>query len=58
MPAEKSTVKVVESLKPTKVSNIDLIKKWEGLRLNAYLPTPRDRWTIGYGHTKGVHSVW
>jgi len=56
MPAEKSTVKAVESLKPNKVKNIELIKKWEGLKLNAYLPTPRDKWTIGYGHTKGVFS--
>jgi lysozyme len=30
------------------------IKKHEGLRLNAYLPTPDDVWTIGYGSTKGV----
>jgi GH24 family phage-related lysozyme (muramidase) len=31
---------------------LELIKKWEGLRLTAYLPTPNDVWTIGYGHTK------
>lgn len=34
---------------------IDLIKSFEGLRLRAY----RDAvgvWTIGYGHTKGVHA--
>ena len=37
-----------------KVSNIDLIKESEGLVLKAYLPTPNDVWTIGYGHTKGV----
>lgn len=30
------------------------LKKWEGLRLEAYLPTPEDVWTIGYGHTRGV----
>ena len=36
------------------ISNIDLIKESEGLRLDAYLPTPNDVWTIGYGHTKGV----
>jgi lysozyme len=29
---------------------IDLIKKWEGLRLKAYL-CPAGKWTIGYGHT-------
>jgi GH24 family phage-related lysozyme (muramidase) len=32
--------------------NYSLIKKHEGLRLEAYLPTPNDRWTIGWGHTK------
>lgn len=37
-----------------KVKNINLIKEGEGLRLKAYLPTPNDVWTIGYGHTKGV----
>ena len=34
-----------------KVHNIDIIKEHEGLRLEAYLPTPNDVWTIGYGHT-------
>lgn len=34
--------------------NDQLIKKWEELRLVAYLPTPHDKWTIGWGHTKGV----
>ena len=37
-----------------KISNKDLIKESEGLRLKAYLPTPHDVWTIGWGHTKGV----
>lgn len=37
-----------------KVSNVELIKESEGLLLRAYLPTPNDVWTIGYGHTKGV----
>lgn len=36
------------------VKNIEIIKESEGLRLEAYLPTPNDKWTIGYGHTKGV----
>ena len=38
-----------------KVTNegINLIKKYEGLRLEAYL-CPAGVWTIGYGHTKGV----
>lgn len=33
-----------------------LIKSYEKLRLNAYLPTPDDVWTIGWGHTKGVNE--
>lgn len=45
-------VKKVASAPPTKIRNIDLIKKHEGLRLEAYLPTPDDKWTIGWGHTK------
>ena len=31
---------------------LDLIKTFEGLRLQAYMPTPNDVPTIGYGHTK------
>lgn len=34
-------------------NGIDLIKKFEGLRLKAY-KCPAGVWTIGYGHTKGV----
>lgn len=30
---------------------IALIKSFEKCRLTAYLPTPNDRWTVGYGHT-------
>ena len=37
-----------------KMKNTELIKKWEKLELTAYLPTPNDVWTIGYGHTKDV----
>jgi lysozyme len=37
---------------PTGLMDVDLIKESEGLRLEAYLPTPNDVWTIGYGHTK------
>jgi len=33
---------------------LDLIKSFEGLRLEAYMPTPDDVPTIGHGHTKGV----
>jgi lysozyme len=28
-----------------------LIKSFEKLRLVAYKPTPKDKWTIGWGHT-------
>jgi len=34
-----------------RTKNVNIIKKHEGLRLEAYLPTPNDVWTIGYGHT-------
>ena len=30
---------------------IDFIKSFEGCRLSAYLPTPNDVWTIGFGST-------
>lgn len=35
-----------------RIKKTDIIKKHEGLRLEAYMPTPNDVWTIGYGHTK------
>lgn len=38
-----------------RIKNDSLIKKWEKLELTAYLPTPNDVWTIGWGHTKGVY---
>lgn len=34
---------------------IDLIKKYEGCRLESYM-CPAGLWTIGYGHTLGVRS--
>jgi lysozyme len=34
---------------------IDFIKQEEGVRLKAY-PDADGVWTIGYGHTKGVHE--
>lgn len=39
--------------------NLDIVKKWEGLRLKAYR-CPAGVWTIGYGHTEGVKKgdVW
>jgi lysozyme len=33
---------------------LDLIKRFEGLRLNSYQCTA-GKWTIGYGHTNAVH---
>ena len=35
-------------------AGLELIKKFEVLKLVAYLPTPNDIWTIGWGHTKDV----
>lgn len=40
-----------------KIKNEELIKKWEKLRLKAYLPTKNDVWTIGWGHTHKVSST-
>jgi len=37
-------------------SGLDLIKSFETLQLQAYLPTPNDVWTIGWGHTLGVNE--
>lgn len=34
-------------------NGLQLIKSFEGLRLTAYR-CPAGKWTIGYGHTKGV----
>ena len=39
----------------TSQKGIDLIKKFEGCRLEAYR-CPAGVWTIGYGHTKGVQN--
>jgi lysozyme len=33
-------------------NGLDFIKKFEDLRLESYLPTPNDVWTIGYGTTR------
>jgi lysozyme len=41
---------------PTRVADLDHIKKWEQLRLKAYLPTPHDVWTIGWGHTATAYE--
>lgn len=34
---------------------LEMIKEYEGLKLQAYLPTPIDVPTIGYGHTKTAY---
>src|SRR3989304_6848927 len=39
----------------TSHKGIDLIKKFEGCRLDAYL-CPAKVWTIGFGHTYGVQE--
>lgn len=38
----------------TSDDGLDIIKKHEGLRLKAYKPTKKDRWTVGWGTTAGV----
>lgn len=35
-------------------AGVDLIKSFEGFRSKAYIPVKGDKWTIGYGFTKGV----
>ncbi len=37
-----------------KLNNRKFIQNWEGLRLEAYMPTPNDKPTIGWGHTIDV----
>jgi lysozyme len=41
-------------------NGIDMIKSFEGLRLNAYWDRYGKVWTIGYGETKGIKAgmVW
>ncbi len=46
------SVGAVADVAASRLKNVDIIKRHEGLRLQAYLPTPNDKWTIGYGHTK------
>jgi GH24 family phage-related lysozyme (muramidase) len=52
----RKSIKAVEVISKPGIKNIELIKKHEGLRLQAYLPTKDDKWTIGYGHTKTAHK--
>lgn len=52
----KSISAVTSTTEPAKSFNdVSLIKRYEGLALKAYLPTPNDKWTVGYGHTKTAH---
>lgn len=44
-----------DMVRPIPQVAVDLIKRFEGCRLDAYQDS-NDIWTIGYGHTKGVHS--
>lgn len=39
---------------PVSIKLIKLVMFFEAFRGKAYLPTPNDVWTIGYGETKGV----
>ncbi len=53
----KSEAEAVEKVaSASKIKDVNIIKRHEGLRLTAYLPTPNDKWTIGYGHTKTAYS--
>jgi GH24 family phage-related lysozyme (muramidase) len=52
---KKSSVQAVAKVAKPGIQNIELIKRHEGLKLQAYLPTPNDKWTIGYGHTKTAY---
>jgi len=52
----KTGAKAVAKVTKPGIQNIELIKRHEGLKLQAYLPTPNDKWTIGYGHTKTAHQ--
>ena len=55
-------MRVSEEGRHVKISQagLDLIKSYEKCRLRAYLPTPNDVWTCGWGSTKGVtkDTVW
>jgi lysozyme len=52
----KPEIKLNQKGQPTAVKDLGHIKKWEQLRLRAYMPTPHDNWTIGWGHTKTAKS--
>lgn len=51
------TIKPKDAEPPTRTSKtgIELIKKFEGCRTNAY-KCPAGVWTIGYGHTASAHE--
>ena len=51
---------VANSLLKVSDAGLELVKSFEGLELHAY-PDPGNKatgepWTIGYGHTQGVHK--
>lgn len=50
-----SAARTGPSLAPWDVPSLELIKTFEGLRLEAY-KCPAGVWTIGYGHTKSVRK--
>ena len=37
-------------------SGTQLTESFEGCRFTAYVPRPGDKWTIAYGHTRGVYE--
>ena len=45
---------VAQSMGADISSATDLIKQFEGFRGEAYMPTPNDVPTVGYGNTQGV----
>lgn len=44
------------SVRTINESGLKLVEGFEELRLTAYRPTASDPWTIGWGHTRGVHA--
>jgi lysozyme len=54
--APEEQVKEERPISTINQAGVDLIKQWEGLRLEAYL-CPAGVWTIGYGHTGDVDPL-
>ncbi len=55
MAEEPVAARTGPSKAPWDIPSLELIKEFEGLRLEAYL-CPANVWTIGYGHTKTVRK--